>query len=137
MFTLASLACGLAASPVLLIAARVAQGRAAALMFPQALTGIQLHFTGLVRVQAIGRYAIALSAGAVTGQILGGALISANLGSGIVVVSSTPSPASPRSAPPWPAPRADCVGSTWQIGRHHDPVRGTRAGGCCCTPGQW
>ena len=56
-----------------------AQGSAAALMFPQALTGIQLHFTGLVRVPAIGRYAIALSAGAVTGQILGGALISANL----------------------------------------------------------
>ena len=79
MFTLASLACGLAASPVLLVAARVAQGSAAALMFPQALTGIQLHFTGLVRVRAIGRYAIALSAGAVTGQILGGALISANL----------------------------------------------------------
>jgi len=79
MFTLASLACGLAPSPVLLIAARVAQGSAAALMFPQALTGIQLHFTGPARVRAIGRYAIALSAGAVTGQILGGALISANL----------------------------------------------------------
>jgi MFS family permease len=79
MFTLASLACGLAPSPVLLIAARVVQGSAAALMFPQALTGIQLHFTGPDRVRAIGRYAIALSAGAVTGQILGGALISANL----------------------------------------------------------
>jgi MFS family permease len=70
---------GLAPSPVLLIAARVVQGSAAALMFPQALTGIQLHFAGPVRVRAIGRYAIALSAGAVTGQILGGALISANL----------------------------------------------------------
>lgn len=79
MFTLASLACGLAPNPVLLIVARVAQGSAAALMFPQALTGIQRHFSGPARVRAIGRYAIALSAGAVTGQILGGALISANL----------------------------------------------------------
>jgi MFS family permease len=35
MFTLASLACGLAPSPVLLIAARVAQGSAAALMSPR------------------------------------------------------------------------------------------------------
>jgi anti-anti-sigma factor len=38
---------------------------------PQALTGIQRHFSGPARARAIGRYAIALSAGAVTGQILG------------------------------------------------------------------
>jgi len=80
LFTAASLACGLAVDPVMLILARVVQGSAAALMFPQALTGIQLYFTGADRARAIGRYALALSAGAVTGQILGGALISANVG---------------------------------------------------------
>ncbi|HEY3980065.1 MAG TPA: MFS transporter [Streptosporangiaceae bacterium] len=82
-FTAASLACALAPSPVVLIAARVIQGGAAAMMFPQALTGIQLHYAGADRYRAIGRYAMALSAGAVTGQLAGGALIAANLaGSG-------------------------------------------------------
>jgi len=78
-FTAASLACGLSPNPTVLIIARVVQGAAAAMMFPQALTGIQLHFTGRERVRAIGLYAMALSAGAVTGQILGGVLISADL----------------------------------------------------------
>jgi MFS family permease len=79
VFSLASLLCGLAPSPLFLVLARVLQGAGAALMFPQALTGIQLNFTGERRARAIGAYAIALSAGAVTGQILGGALISADL----------------------------------------------------------
>jgi MFS family permease len=79
VFTVASLLCGLAPSPVLLVLARVAQGAGAALMFPQTLTGIQLNFTGDRRKRAIGLYAIALSSGAVVGQILGGALISANI----------------------------------------------------------
>jgi EmrB/QacA subfamily drug resistance transporter len=79
VFTLASLLCGLAPNATVLIAARVLQGAGAALMFPQTLSGIQLNFTGARRTRAIGFYAIALSAGAVVGQILGGALISANL----------------------------------------------------------
>lgn len=48
-------------------------------MFPQTLTGIQLNFSGAQRKRAIGLYAIAMSAGAVTGQILGTALVSADL----------------------------------------------------------
>jgi MFS family permease len=78
-FVLASLLCALAPDTAVLIGARVMQGAGAALMFPQALTGIQLHFSGAERVRAIGLYAIALSSGAVTGQIVSGALISANL----------------------------------------------------------
>jgi MFS family permease len=78
-FVLASLLCALAPDAIVLISARVLQGAGAALMFPQALTGIQLHFEGSERVRAIGFYAVALSSGAVTGQILSGALISANL----------------------------------------------------------
>jgi MFS family permease len=79
VFTLASLACGLAPDPVVLVAARVLQGAGAGLMLPQSMTGIQLHFTGPGRVRAIGRYVLALSSGAVSGQILGGLLVSANV----------------------------------------------------------
>jgi EmrB/QacA subfamily drug resistance transporter len=79
VFSLASLLCGLAPSPLLLVVARAIQGMGAALMFPQALTGIQLNFVGAGRSRAVGLYALALSAGAVSGQILGGALISADL----------------------------------------------------------
>lgn len=77
LFTLASLACGLATDPVGLVVARLLQGAAAGVTFPQTLTGIQLHFSGADRMRAISRYALALSAGAVSGQILGGLLVSA------------------------------------------------------------
>jgi MFS family permease len=79
VFCLASLLCGVAPSPVVLVLARVLQGVGAALIFPQTLTGIQLNFFGKERIRAIGLYAIALSSGAVAGQILGGVLISANI----------------------------------------------------------
>src|SRR3954451_14817345 len=79
LFGAASLACGLAPDPAFLVAARVLQGAGAALMFPQTLTGIHLTFTGGDRARAIGLYAIALSTGAVAGQILGGALVSADI----------------------------------------------------------
>jgi hypothetical protein len=79
VFTGASLLCGLAPGPIALIAARVLQGAGAALMFPQTLTGIQLTFEGAERVRAIGLYAIALSIGAVAGQVLGGVLVSADV----------------------------------------------------------
>ena len=79
VFTLASLACGLAPDPAVLVIARILQGAGAGLMFPQTMTGIQLHFTGQDRVRAIGRYALALSSGAVSGQILGGVLVSADV----------------------------------------------------------
>ncbi|HWC38595.1 MAG TPA: MFS transporter, partial [Acidimicrobiales bacterium] len=80
LFAAASLLAGLAPDPAVLIGARVVQGAGAGLMFPQALTGIQLNFSGSERTRAIGLYAIALSAGAVTGQVLGGILIAANIG---------------------------------------------------------
>ena len=79
VFTAASLVCGLAPGPIVLIAARVVQGIGAALMVPQVLTGIQLNFSGAARTRALGFYTVALSIGAVAGQILGGALVSANL----------------------------------------------------------
>jgi MFS family permease len=74
-FSGASLACGLAPDPIVLIAARVAQGGGAALMVPQVLSAIQLELHGARRAQALGLYTVAASAGAVTGQILGGVLV--------------------------------------------------------------
>src|SRR3984885_15162302 len=79
LFATTSVACGLAPNAGALIAARVVQGGGAAMMFPQTMTGIQLHFDGRARTRAIGLYAIALSAGAVIGQIAGGGLISADI----------------------------------------------------------
>jgi EmrB/QacA subfamily drug resistance transporter len=79
VFGCASLACGLAPVPAVLVIARVLQGAGAALMFPQTLTGIQLNFGDAGRARAIGLYAIALSTGAVVGQILGGVLVSADI----------------------------------------------------------
>jgi EmrB/QacA subfamily drug resistance transporter len=79
VFTVASLLCGLAPNPIALVLARILQGLGAALMFPQTLTGIQLNFSGAQRARAIGLYAIALSTGAVSGQLLGGVLVTANL----------------------------------------------------------
>ena len=53
-FTLASLAGGLAPTPVALIIARAFQGAAAALMTPQVLSIIQTNFEGQTRARAVG-----------------------------------------------------------------------------------
>jgi MFS family permease len=70
---------GLAPNATFLVIMRVLQGASAAMMFPQALTGIQLNFTGADRIRAISYYTIALSTGAVAGQVLGGVLITADV----------------------------------------------------------
>lgn len=79
LFGAASLACGLAPSAPALIAARVAQGAGGALLVPQILTGIQVTLEGERRTRALGLYGVALAAGAVVGQLLGGVVVSANL----------------------------------------------------------
>jgi MFS family permease len=79
LFTLASAGCGLAPDAAALIAARIVQGMGAALMVPQVLIGIQLNFTGDARIRALGYYSVALSIGAVAGQVAGGLLVSADL----------------------------------------------------------
>ena len=78
-FTAASLACALAPDALFLVVARIAAGAAAALMVAQVLTGVQLGLAGRARARALGLYALALSAGAVAGQSLGGLLISADV----------------------------------------------------------
>jgi EmrB/QacA subfamily drug resistance transporter len=78
VFTLASLACGLAPSAVPLIVFRFLQGAGAALMIPQVFSLIQRHFEGAARVKALGRYAAVIAAGSLAGQILGGLIVTAD-----------------------------------------------------------
>ncbi|MFM9372887.1 MFS transporter [Streptomyces sp. Da 82-17] len=74
LFALTSLACGLAPSPGVLIAARLAQGAAAAVMLPQVLALIRIGFPAAERPKALSWYAVSMSLGMVAGQLLGGAL---------------------------------------------------------------
>ncbi|MGW4274432.1 MFS transporter, partial [Streptomyces seoulensis] len=79
LFTAASLACGLAPGITELIVFRLVQGAGAALMIPQVLSLIQRAFTGEARVRALGAYSAVLAVGAAAGQIMGGALVAADL----------------------------------------------------------
>jgi MFS family permease len=79
VFTVASLACGLAPAPGVLVAARAIQGAGAALLIPQVFSLIQHHFQGSERRRAIGLYSLVLALGVALGQLLGGLLVSADL----------------------------------------------------------
>lgn len=75
VFTLSSLACGLAPDSVTLVATRIVQGVGAALMVSQVLTSIQIHFDGAARRRALGAYTGVLGVSSVIGQALGGLLV--------------------------------------------------------------
>ena len=79
LFTLASLACGLAPTTAALIAFRLVQGAGSAAMMPQVLSLIQRTFEGRARLKAMSLYTAVISGGAVAGQVLGGLIISADL----------------------------------------------------------
>ncbi|MDP9894143.1 EmrB/QacA subfamily drug resistance transporter [Variovorax boronicumulans] len=79
LFTLASAACGVAPNAELLVAARVLQGLAGALLQPQVLAMIGLAYTGEDRAHAFAGYGLALGLGATLGQLVGGLLIHADL----------------------------------------------------------
>ncbi|MGW5309214.1 MFS transporter [Nocardia thailandica] len=79
LFTVASLACGLAWNELSLIVFRFLQGVGAAAMVPQVMTLIQRTFTGAARARALSLYAAIISGGMVAGQILGGAIVSADV----------------------------------------------------------
>src|SRR5689334_10373722 len=79
LFTAASLACGLAPDSGVLIAARCAQGAAAAVLVPQIMSVIQMRFEGAARATALSAWGVVLATGAVVGVILGGILVSADL----------------------------------------------------------
>jgi EmrB/QacA subfamily drug resistance transporter len=79
LFVVASAACGLAPNPDLLVAARVLQGIAAALLSPTVLSIIGVTFTGPARVRAISVYGVVMGLAAASGQLIGGALIQWNV----------------------------------------------------------
>ncbi|GAA4451579.1 MFS transporter [Phytohabitans houttuyneae] len=79
-FTVTSLACGLAPGAAFLVAARIAQGAAAAIMTPQVLSLIQVRFEGAARARAIGLYSMILALGVAAGQIVGGLVVSLDMG---------------------------------------------------------
>jgi EmrB/QacA subfamily drug resistance transporter len=79
-FALASALCGLAWSPRALILARLLQALAAAAMAPQALASVHALFPPHERGRALGIYGIALGLSSIIGQLLGGALVGADIG---------------------------------------------------------
>jgi predicted MFS family arabinose efflux permease len=78
-FTATSLWCGLAQSGPELIAARLAQGAAAALMVPQVLATLHLLFSDQSRGRAFGIYGIVLGLAGAAGFLLGGLLVTLDL----------------------------------------------------------
>ncbi|HEX5117203.1 MAG TPA: MFS transporter [Pseudonocardiaceae bacterium] len=78
-FTVTSAICGLAPTALALVLARVAQGASAAMMLPQVLSTIQASTSGQRRSKALGYYGAVGGLSSVVGQLVGGALVAANL----------------------------------------------------------
>ena len=79
-FAVASAFSGLAWSPSSLIMARLLQALAAAAMAPQALASVHALFPPGERGRALSIYGITLGLSQVIGQLLGGALVAADIG---------------------------------------------------------
>jgi EmrB/QacA subfamily drug resistance transporter len=78
-FTIASLACGLSVSPVMLITARLCQGAFGALLIPQGIAIMTAHFSRQMMSKAFSFFGPALGVAMVGGPILAGFLIDANI----------------------------------------------------------
>jgi len=76
LFTLASLACGLAPSSLFLVVARLVQGLAGGLLTPQISAVIQEMFSGRERGTAFGLFGTVVGVSTAIGPLLGGLLIS-------------------------------------------------------------
>ena len=74
-FVVASVLCGLAPTAATLIAARVLQGIAAALMFPQVFAMMRVSYTPAEQATAFAVMGAVLGLSAIAGQVLGGFLI--------------------------------------------------------------
>jgi len=79
VFVLTSAACALAPDPAVLVTARILQGVGAALMAPNILSILGMVYSGPARVRAISVYGMVMGLAAVSGQLIGGVLIRADL----------------------------------------------------------
>ena len=75
LFSAASLLCALAPSPSALIAARIVQGLAAAVVFPSSLAILAEEFQGAERRRAIGVWGATIGLAFAAGPLLGGVLV--------------------------------------------------------------
>jgi MFS family permease len=79
LFTVTSAACGIAPTAGVLVAARMLQGAAGALLTPQVLAILGTVYEGPRRTRAFAAYGFAMGIAGVLGQLVGGALIQADL----------------------------------------------------------
>lgn len=78
-FTLASLACGIAVSPEMIIVARLAQGAFGALLIPQGMAIMAAHFPREMMTKAFSVFGPVLSIATICGPVLAGLLIRADI----------------------------------------------------------
>ncbi len=78
-FAAASALCGFAWSPAALVAGRILQGFAAAIMAPQALASINAIFPDHEKSKALSFYALTFGVASMVGLFLGGALIALDI----------------------------------------------------------
>lgn len=78
-FGVTSALCGFAPSPAILVAGRLLQGVAAAIMGPQSLASIHALFPPKEKNRALSFYGATFGLASVAGQLLGGVLVSADL----------------------------------------------------------
>lgn len=78
-FTLASLLCGVATTPEMLVGARLLQGAMAALMVPQVMSLMQVMYKHDERTKVAGLFGMLGGLAATLGPIVGGLLIDANI----------------------------------------------------------
>ncbi|MFN5277179.1 MFS transporter, partial [Bradyrhizobium sp.] len=77
-FTVASVLCGIAWSPTVLVAGRILQGLTATVMAPQVLASIRVLFPAAEQGRALGFYGATFGLANICGQVLGGVLVSAH-----------------------------------------------------------
>jgi EmrB/QacA subfamily drug resistance transporter len=77
-FTIASVPCGIAWSPTVLVAGRILQGLTATVMAPQVLASIRVLFPAAEQGRALGFYGATFGLANICGQVLGGVLVSAH-----------------------------------------------------------
>src|SRR5215471_17940384 len=78
-FTVASVLCGIAWSPAVLISGRILQGLTATVMAPQVLASIRVLFPASEQGRALGLCGATFGLANICGQVLGGVLVSSQL----------------------------------------------------------